>query len=174
MKELTTEMLEEEATTRHLSPTARGRLEAQGFLGYSDDFLAEVNYWLRLAPLVCTAWIAAGTYLASPAVLWALIPIAILGGILPEHPFDVIYNHGIRHLIGTRALPRYGRLRRLGCGLMTPLWVAATGWAFYSGWMRTGYVMGSVAVLLVFINVTTGLCVFSLFYGLLFGKQDNR
>ena len=38
------------------------------------------------------------------------MPFAALGGILPGHPFDVLYNHGLRHLLGTPTLPRYGWL----------------------------------------------------------------
>jgi hypothetical protein len=36
-----------------------------------------------------------------------LVPFAALGAILPGHPFDVFYNYGLRHLLGTPALPRY-------------------------------------------------------------------
>ena len=38
---------------KRLSTTARRRLEMQGFVGYDDATLAEVNLWLRLAPALC-------------------------------------------------------------------------------------------------------------------------
>jgi hypothetical protein len=64
-----------------------------------------MNYPLRLSPAICMVWTAVGTALASPTILWALAPFAALGAILPGYPFDVLYNYGLRHLLGTPRLP---------------------------------------------------------------------
>lgn len=173
MQTITTDIAAQRSIGRQISPTARKRIEAQGFIGYDDSFLAEINYWLRLAPFICMTWVAVGTYLASPLALWALMPLALLGAVLPGHPFDVIYNHGIRHLIGAPALPKYGKPRRFGCAIMT-VWLGAAGLAFYSQWVATGYTLGIIAVLLSLINVTTGFCVPSFSYGVLFGKPRTQ
>jgi hypothetical protein len=157
---------------RPISLSARKRIEAQGFLGYSDCYLAEVNHWLRLAPFVCMTWVAIGTYLSSPFAIWALMPFALMGAVLPGHPFDVIYNHGIRHWIGTPALPTYGKPRRFACGFMT-LWLAVTGYEFYSGWPFAGFALGTIAAVLAMVNVTSGFCVPSFVYGLVFGKPQS-
>ena len=74
--------------------TTRKRLETQGFLGLDDRSLAEINYWLRLSPAICMLWAAVGTALNSASLLWALVPFALLGAILPGHPFDVVYTTG--------------------------------------------------------------------------------
>ncbi len=173
MQAIGTDITGEIGRGKQISPKARRRIEAQGFLGYSDSYLADVNYWLRLAPAICMTWVAVGTYLASPMVLWALMTFALLGAVLRGHPFDVIYNHGLRHWTGTPALPAYGKPRRSGCALMT-VWLGLTGWAFSSKLMALGYMLGAIAVLLTLINVTTGFCVPSYTYGLLFGKQQVR
>jgi len=173
MKTMTIGMTKQMCLIRQISPTARKRIEAQGFLGYSDSFLAYINYPLRLAPAICMTWVAVGTYLASPFALWALMPFAFLGAVLPGHPFDAIYNHGIRHLIGAPALPKYGKPRRFACANMT-VWLGVTGWAFSSGWMALGYALGIFEVLIALVNVTTGFCVPSFFYGLLFGKPQTQ
>jgi hypothetical protein len=55
-----------------ISITTRKQLEAQGFVGLDDNTLAQANYPLRLAPALCMAWVALGTYLASPAACRAL------------------------------------------------------------------------------------------------------
>jgi hypothetical protein len=68
-----------------------------------DETYAQINYPLRLSPAICMVWVAVGTALASPIILWALMPFAALGAILPGHPFDVLYNLGRRHLLGTPA-----------------------------------------------------------------------
>jgi hypothetical protein len=108
-----------------ISATARERILAQGFCGLNDATYAQINYPLRLAPAICMLWTAAGTALASPMILWALVPFAALGAILPGHPFDVFYNYGLRHLFGSPALPRYGARRRFACALATVMLVIA-------------------------------------------------
>ena len=60
--------------------TTRNRIEAQGFLGFDDRMLAQINYWLRLSPAICMVWTAIGTALSSALILWALAPFALLGG----------------------------------------------------------------------------------------------
>lgn len=59
--------------------TIRARLLAQGFCGLNDRTYELLNYPLRLAPAICMVWAAAGTALASVAILWALVPFAALG-----------------------------------------------------------------------------------------------
>lgn len=150
----------------------RRQLEAQGFIGYDDATLRQINYPLRLAPALCMLWVALGTYLASPVVLWTLIPLAALGAVLRGHPFDIIYNSGIRRFKHTVILPRYGAPRRFGCALMT-MWLAVTGWAFYSGRATLGYTLGIIGIILPMIHVTSGFCVPSFIYGLIFGKPTT-
>ena len=99
-----------------LSPTTRRRLEIQGFVDVEERTLAETAPWLRLALALCTVIAAAGTALGSPMVLWSLVPTAALAAAFPVHPFDLLYNHGLRHLTGTGPLPRRGAPSRFACG----------------------------------------------------------
>ena len=101
-----------------ISTTARERIQAQGFCGLSDATYAQINYPLRLAPGIMMVWVAVGTALASAQILWALVPFTALGAILTGHPFDVLYNHGLRYLTGTQELPRLwaSAALRLWCG----------------------------------------------------------
>ncbi len=103
----------------------RERIVAQGFCGLDDATYAQINYPLRVSPAICMAWAAVGTALASPAILWALVPFAALGAILPGHPFDVLYNHGLRYLLGTPPLPRYPHRRRFACLFATVMIIGA-------------------------------------------------
>ncbi len=75
-----------------ISVTGKARIEAQGFVDLDDRTLAQINYWLRLSPAICMVWVAVGTALSSPTILWSLVPFAALGAILTSHPFDVLYN----------------------------------------------------------------------------------
>jgi hypothetical protein len=161
-----------DSTLGTVSPVTRRRLEAQGFVDLDDATLAETGPWLRLAPAICAAWTGAGTARRSSAVIWALMPFAALGAMRRGHPFDAIYNHGIRHLLGTQRLPPYNPPRRFACGVAT-VWLAATGWAFHAGATKVGYGLGTALVLAALVPTTTDFCIPSFFYGLLFGKPGR-
>jgi hypothetical protein len=149
--------------------TVRRRIEAQGFCGLDDSTYAEINYPLRLSPAICMLWAAIGTISGSAAILWALAPFAVLGAILPKHPFDVIYDHGLRHLLAKPALPRYGFRRHLACAEATAIIVGAA-WSFQAGMLTTGHILGWALVTSAFINVSTGFCVPSFIVRVLSGK----
>jgi len=149
--------------------TIQENIQAQGFCGLDDKTYAQINYPLRLSPAICMLWTAVGTALASPMILWALAPFAALGAILPSHPFDVLYNYGLRHLTGTPALPRYGARRRLACALATTLIVMAA-WGFQAGMPMAGQIAGWALVTGTFVNVSTGLCGPALIVRIFFGK----
>lgn len=147
----------------------RRNIEAQGFCGLDDETCAKINYPLRLSPAICMVWAGVGTALVSPKILWALVPFAALGAILPGHPFDVLYNFGLRHLLGTPALPRYGIRRRFACALATIMIVAAA-WSFQAGMPLVGHVVGWSLVAAAFANVSVGFCVPSFIVRIFFGK----
>ena len=153
--------------------TVRERIQAQGFCGLDDKTYAQINYPLRLSPAICMVWATVGTALASPTILWALVPFAALGAILPGHPFDVLYNNGLRHLLGTPALPRYGARRRFACALAT-IMLTATAWGFQAGMPLLGSIAGWSLVAAAFVNVSTGFCIPSFIVRLFFGKVVCR
>lgn len=151
-----------------LSPTTRRRLEIQGFDGIEERMLAETAPWLRLAFALCTALAAVGTLLASPVFLWSLVPIAALAAAFPVHPFDLLYNHGLRYLTGTGPLPKRGAPNRFACGLGS-IWLIVTGLAFQASAMTTGYVLGGMLTLVGLLVSTTDICIPSLIFRSIFG-----
>jgi len=156
-----------------VTATVRERIQAQGFCGLDDKTYAQMNYPLRLSPAICMVWATVGTALASPTILWALVPFAALGAILPGHPFDVLYNYGLRHLLGTPALPRYGARRHFACALAT-IMLIATAWGFQAGMPLLGSIAGWSLVVAAFVNVSTGFCIPSFIVRLFFGKVVCR
>jgi hypothetical protein len=148
----------------------RHRVEAQGFLGLDETALAEIGPWLRWAPALCAVFMATGTILASPAVLWTLAGIAVLGTLFPAHPFDALYNHVVRRLTRTRPLPRHGAQRRFACGVAA-VWLAGTGLAFQQGAATLGYALGGVLTVIASIVGATHFCIPSLVYNKLFGRR---
>ncbi len=153
-----------------ISTVTRKRLEIQGFCDLDDAVLSEVEPWLRFTPALCATLMGLGTALALPALLWAVVPIAALGAIFPAHPFDLVYNYGLRRLTGTRPLPPNGPPRRFACG-MAAVWLVATASAFMVGATVAGYVLGGVLTAVATLVATAHFCIPSLAYGALFGRR---
>lgn len=145
----------------------RRRIEAQGYRGLDDAALVEVGPWLRWSPALCALVIALGTILASPPLLWAVAAIALLGAAMPVHPFDVLYNHAVRHLTGTPPLPHHGPQRRFACGVAAA-WLTGAGLAFHEGAAMLGYVLGGALVVVAAVIAVTHFCLPSLVYNRLF------
>ena len=155
-----------------LSATLRHRLDIQGYACVDDATLAQTQLWLRLSPALCAIIAAIGTALASPAILWGLMIFAALGAVLPFHPFDLIYNLGIRHITATPELPRNGAPRRFACG-MASVWLLATGALFAAGLAIAGYLLGGALVAVAALITVSHFCIPSLMFRTLFGWRDR-
>jgi hypothetical protein len=159
--------------SRVLTDTTRRRLDIQGFECVDERALAQVAPWLRLAFGLCAAMAGAGTAMASPTILLLLVPVASLAALLPVHPFDLIYNYGIRFVTGTSPLPRRGAPARFACGLGA-VWLVATAWVFHTGHPVAGYVLGGLLTGVAVLVSTTDICIPSLVYRSIFGFPRRR
>jgi Domain of unknown function (DUF4395) len=148
-----------------LSPATTQRLRLQGFTA-DEAWLAEVALWLRPSPALCAAFAAIATVAASPSILFGLAVIAFLGAVMPFHPFDLIYNYGIRLLSGKRPLPPNGAPRRFGCAVAT-VWLVATALLFLDGRAAAGYTLGALFIAVAGLLSATDICIPSYVYGLL-------
>ena len=151
-----------------LTPRTRRLLDIQGFDAVDMQELAPVAPWLRLAFGLCAVLGGVGTLLASPTILLVLTVIATVAAASPVHPFDLVYNYGIRYLTGTGPLPRRGAPTRFGCG-MGALLVLVTAWAFSAGHVVAGYALGGMLTFVVLLVSTTDICIPSLIYRAIFG-----
>ena len=147
-----------------LQPTTARRLRVQGFTA-DEAWLAEVSSWLRLSPALCATFAAVGTATASSTILFALAGTALLGTILPFHPFDLIYNYGIRFLVGKRPLPPNGVPRRFACGIAT-VWLITTALLFLNGAMAAVYALGVLFIAVAGLVSTADICIPSLMFHL--------
>ncbi len=108
-------------------------------------------------------WAAVGTALGSAAVLGVLVPFAVGGVIGTRHPFDVLYELGIRPRLGTPSIPRYRAPRRFACAVAA-VWLTATAIAFHVGAAALGYVLGAALVVAAGVPTFTGFCIPSWIY----------
>ncbi len=158
---------------KDLSPKTLRRLDIQGFERVDEERLAQIAPWLRLAFGLCAALAVLGTALGSPKILLTLAVIALAATLSPVHPFDLIYNYGIRHATGTPRLPRRGAPSRFACGIGV-VWLVATAWAFQTGRAPLGYTLGFLLSLVAVLVSTTDICIPSLIYRALFGEPTPR
>src|SRR5574341_2235241 len=156
-----------------LAPRTSRLLDIQGFDTVAVQELARVAPWLRLSFGLCTLLGGLGTVLASPTILLVLTPLAALAAASPVHPFDLIYNYGIRHLTGTGPLPRRGVPSRLGGG-MGAVFLLVTAWAFWAGHVVLGYALGGVLTFVVLLASMTDICIPSIIYRSIFGWPRAR
>jgi hypothetical protein len=156
-----------------LSATTRRRLNVQGFNNVDDQTLAEFAPWLRMAFGLCAVLAAVGTALASPPILWVLTVIATLAALFPVHPFDLIYNYGIRHLRNTGPLPERRPQSRFACGVGA-VWLVVTALAFQSGALLAGYILGAALTGVAVLVSTTDICIPSMIYNALFLRSRTN
>ena len=154
-----------------ISKTQKNWVEMQGFVGYPEHIVAEFGPWLRLSPAICMVWIITGTYLQSYSVTLALVPFAILGAVLPMHPFDTIYNFGLRYLFHTAPIPRYPAPRRFAC-VMATCWLLLTAGLFYFEMNFSGLISGYALAAAAFSASVPGFCIPSFLFGLVMGKPS--
>lgn len=141
-----------------VSPTTAQRLRIQGFSNVDETWLAEIAPWLRFSPALCAVTAVIGTLTGSPPILLALAATALLGAVLPFHPFDLLYNYGIRFWIGRRPLPSNGMPRRFACGIAS-IWLAGTALLFSIGASMAGYALGGLFVAVAALVSTTDICI---------------
>jgi hypothetical protein len=132
-------------------------VELQGFHGLDDATVVALEPWLRLSPALCMLTVLAALLSGRHAILLALIPFAVGGVLLPNNPFDAIYNDGIRRWTRGPRIPRYGLPRRFACGVGSA-WLVTMWSCFESGATPAGYGMGIGFMAIVSVQVFSGLC----------------
>lgn len=136
-------------------------LEMQGFTSISDERLRLIRPWLRVAPAITATWMLLGTLVHSSLVLWFLVPFAVLGAVLPTHPFDVFYNYCARYILGQPVLPENPAQRRVCCALAGG-WAMTTALLIQFGHTTAALVTGLIATAGCALPALTDFCVPSL------------
>ncbi len=118
----------------------------QGYVGTPEEARRELGLAIRFTPAVCTGLVIAGLALRSPLLLGAVAVIALIGALLPSgHPLDLLYNHGVRYLVGGRALPPNPAPRRFAC-FVAMLMNAGSAASFAAGYPAAGFALGGIVV----------------------------
>jgi hypothetical protein len=134
----------------------RGNLTTQGYC-LSDAERRELAVGLRFSTGLCLSLVIVALVLESAPVVFVLSGIGLIAGISARHPFDHVWNYGVRHLLSGPALPPNPPRRRHAFKIATA-WLVAVGILFAAGATTAGLVLGGLLVAACATVTTTNLC----------------
>lgn len=155
-----------------LSPARKKRLHIQGYQCYSDEQLNEYKYGIRFAYALCTVMAAVGLIFNNLTLLTITAIVALGGAILPNHPFDYLYNYGVRHVFKKARIPHRTNQGRFACGVAS-VWLTVTIWSLHNQNFITGYILGGLLLFVAIFVSTMDICIPSMIYNFFFSKRKQ-
>jgi hypothetical protein len=146
------------------------RIRCQGYAGYSDKDLSELAFGNRFAYYLCSFLLLIGIVSANIPILSIMTIVALFGIILPNHPFDYIFNILLSPSLNKPKLPRRSNQLKFAC-LIATIWLAVTIYLFSVGITIAGYVAGGILFFVAILVSTTDVCIPSLIYNFLFNYK---
>jgi hypothetical protein len=134
----------------------RANLTTQGYC-LSDAQRRELALGLRFSTGSCLALVVVALALQSPAIVFALSAIGAIAGFTARHPFDHLWNHGVRHAVGGPALPPNPTRRRHAFKIATA-WLLVVGTLLAAGATTVALVLGGLLVAACATVTATNLC----------------
>lgn len=149
-------------------PVLRHRLEIQSYINQPCEILHELKHWWRFTPTLNWVITLVGIVMAWPQLLFVQAALMGVAVIAPSHPFDWLYNYGVRFLTATAPLPKSGQRRKVVFAMAGVL-ITLLGVWFYIGYNMVGYIQGGIMTLLGGLFVVSNLCVVSEMLAKIFG-----
>ena len=146
-------------------------LEVQGYRVTAPESRG-LHWGLRFPTALCLALAVTGLALQSAVLILALVPIGAVAGWTRRHPFDLIWNHGIRHLTGAPELPPNPKPRRHAFKLAT-VWLLAVGLLFAFGEPTAALVLGAILVGVCGLVTAVNYCIPSTLLGIWWRRQGT-
>ena len=128
--------------------------------GYSldADSARELRIGLRFATALCLPIVAAGLVLESEALLVATALIGLVAGFTSRHPFDLLWNHAVRHVLGAAPVPPNPRRRRHAFKVGTA-WLMVVAALMAAGMTTAALVLGGMLLGACALVSTVNFCV---------------
>jgi len=115
---------------------------------------------LRFSTGLCLALVIVALALESPVMVFALSVIGVIAGLSARHPFDHLWNHGVRHLVGGPPLPPNPTRRRHAFKVATA-WLVVVGGLLAAGATLVALALGGLLVAACATVTATNLCLSS-------------
>jgi hypothetical protein len=155
-----------------ISPACRKRLHVQGYQNFSDNELNDYKFGIRFAYACCITLVAFGLIFQNIPILAIAAVIAFAGAFPPYHPFDYLFNYGVRHLLGKPKLPPRTNQGRFACCIAS-VWLAITIYLLYNNYIVFGNVLAVALFAVGTLVVTTDICIPSIIYNGIFKKPKT-
>lgn len=147
-------------------------IKVQGYdTGFTDEDISIHSVGNRFAYQMCTLLFATGLVLTSIPILLIAAVIAFFGIILPYHPFDYLYNYGVRYLLNRPKLPRRTAQAKFACGIATTS-LTAIIILFHASLFIWGYVVGGMLFVVATLVSITDICIPSIIFNFLFRRRE--
>jgi len=134
----------------------RGNLTTQGYC-ISDDERRRLAVGLRFSTGLCLGLVVVALVLQSAVTVFALSAIGLVASFAARHPFDQLWNHAVRHIVGEPPLPPSPQRRRDAFRVAT-VWLIAVGTLFAAGFSTVALVLGGLLVAACAMVTATNLC----------------
>jgi len=157
----------------YLSNTRVGRLRAQGYLSENREELSRMAFGIRFPYRLCVAVLVIAIGTQSIALFSAMFLIAFSGVVLPNHPFDYIYNHLLSEPMNRPKVPPRANQLRFACTIAT-MWLGGVLYFMATGAMTTALVLAAILVAVALLPATIDLCIPSLIYNALFKVKTTK
>lgn len=145
------------------------RTRLQGWRGPEADQADAAAGAQRLGPALCAVGATAGALMGSPLVLAATAATALAGTFAANHPFEWLYNRWAASR-GRQQLPANRAAKRLGCAIGV-IFLGGAAIAFSVGASTLGLVLALILGCTAAFVATTGICVPSLLFTVLWGAR---
>jgi hypothetical protein len=132
-------------------------LTTQGYC-LSDEERRELSLALRFSTGLCLTLVIIALATESPVMVFALAGIGFIGGFSARHPFDYVWNHAIRHVVGGPVLPTNPTRRRHAFKVAT-VWLAIVGGLFSAGATTAALLLGGLLVGACAAVTSVNLCI---------------
>ena len=150
-----------------LSATRLNYLRDQGYTVQSNKELSNMAFGIRFPYRLCVIILITAIATQSIALFAAMTVLAFLGVVLPNHPFDYIYNYILSGWMDKPRIPARSVQLKFACSIATS-WLVAVDYLLYSGATTAGLIMAAVLVLVAMFPSVIDLCIPSLIYKTLF------
>lgn len=151
---------------------SRKHLSMQGYTGYSDEELTELKPGIRFAYIGCAKLVSSALFLQQPVFFLLAAAAGGLTLFLPYHPFDYIYNYGVRFFLRKPAVPPRPLASKLACFLVF-VWLMGVYYLYTHGDQLLANLLATVLLVQAIIVGMMDVCMPSVLLHRLFKKNKT-
>ena len=150
----------------------RKRLETQGYVCYTDKELHDHQLGIRFAYGMCITFVSIGLVLSNIYVLAFAMAVAFMAIILPRHPFDYVFNYGVRFIWRKPEVPNRTVQGKFACAIAT-VWLGLIIYSFAIDNRILAYALGGMLLFVGSLVTFLDICIPSILFNALMKKRNK-